>query len=489
MKNLSFLSMNRRAFVEGMLSCGALASFGGFKAFGASAETGALLTLGVMSDVHIKDEAQLPALTAALEYFRDNGAEAVLVAGDIADTGRISELELFAKKWFEIFPNDQAPDGRKVERLFVYGNHCIEAWRWDDNPKNRPGVNEAIGRKDNRAKVWERIFHEEYQPIWMKVVKGVPVIGAHWIEAKPGIQIVKFLDEHAKEIDPKIPFIYTQHAHPKNTCIGDWAWGHDDGRSTWALMAFPNAIAFSGHSHYTLTDERSVWQGAFTSINTSSLRYSSGDYSLRENMSDNGDGFWHEGREHRMPNLSMNDGKQGMLVKVFADHLVITRREFNYGGQSLGEDWVVPLPAGSKPFSYASRAKSRVAPEFAAGAKVEVRAIAPKNEKDFTHITLTFPAAETRQKCRVFEYEVTAILCEDDVELVQAQRRIFADDFYLPATMLNKTQSFVFAAEDLHAKGRYRFEVRPIECMGKKGAAISSDIFKVQNLKFEKKEA
>ena len=49
------------------------------------------------------------------------------------------------------------------------------------------------------------------------------------------------------------------------------AWGHDKGIATKTLSNYPNAIAFSGHSHYSLTDERSIWQGAFTSIGQSSL--------------------------------------------------------------------------------------------------------------------------------------------------------------------------------------------------------------------------
>ena len=37
------------------------------------------------------------------------------------------------------------------------------------------------------------------------------------------------------------------------------------------LSAYPNAVAFSGHSHWTLNDERSIWQGAFTAVSVPSL--------------------------------------------------------------------------------------------------------------------------------------------------------------------------------------------------------------------------
>ena len=470
----------RREFLQGIGSFGLLAGTGWFKSAGAAMTSDALLKMGVLSDIHLKNPGDESTFLAALEYFRDHGADSVLIAGDFADTGRIAQVKMLADAWFKVFPDDRAPDGRHVERLFVYGNHCVTGWSWDDKLKKDTAwaKAEAIGFENNRARIWDELFHEEYKPIWMKTVKGIPVIGAHWEERGHGIAIEDFMKAHGKEIDPKLPFVYTQHAHPKDTCFGSWAWGRDDGRSTRALSPFANAVAFSGHSHYTLTDERTVWQGAFTSINTSSLKYASSDYSLRENFKGNGYGFRGENRAHRMPRLGTGDGRQGMLVSYFDDHLVIERRDFVYG-QSLGDDWVVPLPAANGTYSYAKRAARRVTPEFAADAKVAVTVTPKKGEKDFTRVTLEFPAAEMRQKCRVYEYEVTAVLHEDDVDLVQAQRRMMSPDFHLPVSKLVKKAQFVFAAEDLPAKGCYRFEVRPVECFGRKGAAIVSDEVKI----------
>ena len=137
----------------------------------------------------------------------------------------------------------------------------------------------------------------------------------------------------------------------------------------------------------------------------------------------------------------------------------------------------MPLPAAeSKPFSYAARAAKRAAPAFADGAAVAVEIVPPKDKDDFTHVELAFPAAAAVDNCRVCEYEVTAVLCEDDVELVQAQRRMMSPDFYLPRTKLVPSVGFTFAAEDLPLRGRYRFEVRALECFGKKGDKIVSPI-------------
>ena len=467
--------LTRRWFIGGLTGLGATAGRGLFASPGAASRSGARLKIGVLSDVHLNKPGDETTFLKALAYFRDHGADGVLIAGDIADSGRAEQLKRCADCWYRTFPDGKAPDGRPVEQLFVYGNHDIDGWKWRANAeryKANPELKktDAIGFEKNRARVWEELFHEKFEPIWMKRVKGYAFIGAHWGD----IRIEDFMKAHGKEIDPSLPFFYTQHAHPRDTCFGSWAWGRDDGRSTRALSPFPNAVAFSGHSHYTLTDERTVWQGAFTSINTASLKYASTDYALRENMPGNGHGYRGEKRKHLMPHVPMSNGRQGMLMSVFGDHIAIERREF-VTDKSLGDDWVMPLPcAESKPFAYAEHAKRRTAPEFADGAQAKATLV--KDAKKVDLVEITFPAAQTRAKCRVFEYEVTAVLVEDDVDLVQLQRRVMAPDFHLPETKEGVAGRCVIAAADLPMKGRYRFDVRPVECFGLKGRAIHATI-------------
>lgn len=468
--------MNRREFIGGAAASLAAGCVGRFPDL-----VGARMKMGVLSDLHLKEAGDEDSFLKALAYFRDHGADAVLIAGDIADNGKVAQLQRCADAWYRVFPNDRAPDGRHVEKLFIYGNHDVwGGWSGDDNKFRE----DSIYCNDRYAKVWEDVFREPYSDFWLKTVRGIPVIGAHWTRRDNFDGLADFLKAHAKEIDPSLPMVYTQHAHPKDTCMGPWAWGRDNGASTRALSACPNAVAFSGHSHYTLVDERSVWQGAFTSINTASLRYASNDYSLRENVGGNGHGYQGEKnvRKHRMPEYGSKetaDGRQGMLVSLWDDHLVIERRDF-FHDASLGDDWVVPLPASeSAPFAFKVHERRRTAPEFAKGAAVSVRTVAPANEKGFTHIDVTFPAARAVGGCRVNEYEVSAVLVEDDVEVVQAQRRMMSPDWYKPEKLLVDSVTFTFAAEDLPLKGHYRFEVRPIECFGHKGGKIESGIVEI----------
>ena len=468
---------SRRFFLGGCAALGALPTL---RAFAATAAKKPLLKLGVVSDVHLNKEGDEATFRTTLEFFRERGVDGVLIAGDFADTGRRFQLDLLARTWFEVFPDGKYPDGRKCEQLFVYGNHCMDAWTWHGELSKNEDFrrDEAIGFGDNAGKFWEAALKEPYSPVWIKQVNGCAIVGAHWGSwTKPGWSLKEFVEKHRDEIDPKMPFIYTQHDHPADTVMGPWAWGHDHGRTTVVLKDYPNCVAFSGHSHYTLTDERSVWQGEFTSVNTSSLKYTSADYALRENAGGNGWGYKGEKRKHAMARFASADGRQGMVASFFADRIEIERREFVHGLKSLGPDWLVPWPAKNDPaMTFAARAAKRTAPEFAADAKIAIREYA---EKDAKRVEVSFPAARTVNGCRPYEYEVTAILVADDVELVQAQRRVMAEGFYLPEEMSDKPSKCVFNPDELPLKGDYVFEVRPIECHRKRGRALRSAVCKI----------
>ena len=162
-------------------------------------------------------------------------------------------------------------------------------------------------------------------------------------------------------------------------------------------------------------------------------------------------------------------------MSVYDDRMVIERREF-VTGHSLGDDWVVPLPAGMGvgSFAYGEQAKRKVAPEFASDAKVAVSFVDDENKDIGRAVQLDCPRAEERGGCRVFDYEVTATLVEDDVDLVQVQRRFIAPDFFLPLESKIPSCRFRLALSDLKLKGHYRFGVTPVESFGKKGRAIWS---------------
>ncbi len=434
------------------------------------------MRFGVVSDVHVREATGrygTEALSKAFAWFRDQGVDGVVIAGDMADYGLVAQLQCVADAWESAFPGGKGLSGKSVEKLFIYGNHDIEGFKY---PKIKPAPECTIAA--DRAAAWERVFKEPYAPIWKKTVKGYTFIGAHWDGWKGVPAIEPYMKEHAAELRGDRPFFYIQHPHPKNTCHGQWAWGRDDGFAGRALSQFPNAIAFSGHSLHPLTDERSIWQGAYTSIGTASLRYIDPIYG-RENAGPHAlDDL------KQMPFIDQFSGKEGMIVSVYGDRIVVERRDFVYDGK-LGADWIIPLPAAkAKPFDFTVRAANAVAPQFPEGAKVSVSG--PADGKDrkgraSKQLTVTFPAAlHDAVHARAYDYEVVAEVEECDFRRVACTKRVYSPAYFLAPEREPKTVSCVFSLIELNTrKGSYfsptvRFLVRAAETFGKKSEAITS---------------
>lgn len=452
------MAVSRRSFLGGAFSLGALSGCRAFRApAGFLSGSGANLTLGVISDIHIdagkgdfKKFGDAEQFERTLRWFDAQSVDGVVVAGDMADNGMVNQLVCVGEAWFRVFPGGRsARDGRKVEQLFVYGNHdCEGQWydKFDVRYFERKSFEAAQIVRDP-AKAWRLAFRENYSPIWFKTVKGYQFVGAHWRFGKDswvGIPAVEpWFKEHAAEIDRTKPFFFIQHCHPKDTVYGEDAWGSDKGYATRALSAFPNAVAFSGHSHASLTDERSVWQGAFTSIGTSSLRYGGGAdrYSQR----------------------------QGLLVKVYDDRIVIVRRDFLHDA-SLGDDWVIPLPAGdAKPFAFEPRKAAGAAPEFPAGAQLAI-----DRWKDGWQVTI--PQANA-SRTRPFRYEIATDFKDKNGKPIVF--KAYDSKYNMPLEMTGKATKFLVKDEVLpkDASGKARepkVTVTPLDCFGNRGKSLTT---------------
>lgn len=113
-----------------------------------------------------------------------------------------------------------------------------------------------------------------------KIINGYHFIG---ISASPTSlkhytkKQLKWLDaELAKAVadKPEQPVFVFQHENITNTVYGSYTedgWGVEF--FTEILSKYPQAVDFSGHSHYPANDPRSIWQGAFTAINDGGLNY------------------------------------------------------------------------------------------------------------------------------------------------------------------------------------------------------------------------
>ena len=467
------LAFTRRSFIGGAVSAFgtmALPSFGG--------DNRPIMTFGVVSDVHIGGRKEAPErLEFALRWLKGRNVDAVLCPGDIAHSGLKSQFEKFASVWQGVFPGSRDARGRKVELMVSTGNHDV-APEWTKKGKSAEWCRENLMETaEDFNRIWPRLFGESFEIAWRKEVKGIVFLGTQWTSLKPDVE--SFVRAQSATIDRTRPFFYCQHEHPRGTCHGSFGCGFDDGRSVRALSPFPNAVAITGHSHCTLADERSVWQGAFTSIGAGCTHEGGMSFDY-----DNCSAFWHPNSKTKLmgplndPAAWSGDPQGGCFefIEVFADHLVVHRRSSVVNGP-IGPDWIVPIPARKDgPFDFAVRKQKRLAPQFAANAalKVEVcplgHSLESNARKGEPCVYLAFPCANAECSARVFDYVVTADSGGKEV----ARRTVFAPGGTHPLTCANVPGECLFSLKELSGAKVVKFTVVPRECFGNSGRPLLS---------------
>lgn len=322
----------------------AAAAAGTSFAFGAAPKTGnrPLLKVGIMSDIHVrrgsdvdtgKDGWGTEDFEKVITAYRDLGVDAIMIPGDMADWGLVSQLVEVGQAWERVFPGNRGLGGRKVEKLFIYGNHdYYPAFSFSEKHlvKRYMGLADQAARDEyakvggisvDFAKAWDKAFHEAWSREYTKTVKGFTFIGANW--GSEGGRAAAFLSKVTPKLDPKKPFFFFQHRALGGTCwanrgIPKPSLDSDGGETTKLLSAYPNAISFAGHNHYTLTDPETIWRGPFTAFGCSSLRFVS-----KVPPS----GGWP--KESTWRDRIFSGGPQSMFMTVYADEIVVESHQWD----------------------------------------------------------------------------------------------------------------------------------------------------------------
>ena len=464
------IQVGRRDFLGGIA---ALMGAGGCRSLGLGGEKPKLV-FGVISDIHITTPDSTETFVRALEYFRDREVDAVVVAGDLSDWGLMSGLKYVAAAWESVFPGGRAPDGRKVEKLFCTGNHDYDGYWYGDMTldMHMQGYSEAEAlTKLGMKACWEEAFGEPFAPVRRRTVKGYDFISAEWKEGKGWDKETNaWFAANGKTLDPKKPFFYFTHYPLGGTTSASRREHGESYPEIEALKTMPNAVAFSGHCHWTLNDERSIWQGGYTAIAVPSMSYTTIPRGY-ENGSDKRDGSSKLSMPIVPARATLREA-QGYLVSVHDGWLEVERRDFTEGVEAAAP-WIVTPPSGEgSRYAFANSGKRTPVPQFPAGAAVKTytRNFSTRNYKWTVMMMMEFPAAKAC-KGRVFDYEVRAEM-EDGT--VAAVKRYLAPAFYRLERDEPATLRFPFDGMDLPERGKYRLRVYPRNCFGVAGRPIAS---------------
>lgn len=212
------------------------------------------------SDIHLNGEENQEAAIRFANLFKDmyaysegckyNKLDAVIVAGDFTGAGSQKEYEMYNKIVSENMKDE-------TQLLTILGNHEFIEYR---------DVDASVGYD-----VYKKFVNENVDTDI--VINGYHFIGVSYdADGKSFKTKTQWLDERleaATKEDPHKPVFVYQHPHPFFTVYGSVNWGDFNIRTV--LSKYPQVVDFSGHSHYSASDPRSVWQGEFTAVGCGSL--------------------------------------------------------------------------------------------------------------------------------------------------------------------------------------------------------------------------
>ena len=450
-----------------------------FLALAASSAAGAFASravepvrIALLSDIHVSKVKFQAVFRDSLKTLASRNPDAVLSAGDLIDNAVESQLKLVADAWYDVFPGDKAPDGRHVEKIFVNGNHDLEGHTYGNFIKQfgeERTKAELVGPR--LPEVWKRLFKIDWAPIRIVDVKGWKFVCVDWgYDTKENLE--SFFSVHGKMLSEQKVFFYVQHKHPQGTCNSPLKAPSASAVSTQILSRFPNCIAFSGHSHCSIHDERAIWQGTFTSIGLSTLaspKLAGGrENTTRGHLTDIGD--------EQMFALYTRACKQGMVMEIYPDRVVLERLELKKD-RKLAADWVLPIPPdGARPYSYAKRMETERVPQFPKGAKVSVEAVKGQNraKEPVDQLMVRFPNVFAADGARPLDFEVQLELKDVDVFKIEKTKRVYSKWCCSTEDADVKIVECAYAFHEVPAKIPYRFLVRPCGFFGAKGNPIFS---------------
>ena len=141
--------LGRRDFIGAV--AGAAAWTGGVSLLAAERLSRPNLIVGVLSDIHLSNEEVRKSkswtriFVETLKFYKKRGVDAVIIAGDLTNGGRMSEMRVVADAWKSVFGDSDTP-----VKVFVTGNHEFVYYDKKKKEGDYYKLLEGLGKKDCR---------------------------------------------------------------------------------------------------------------------------------------------------------------------------------------------------------------------------------------------------------------------------------------------------------------------------------------------------
>ena len=217
------------------------------------------------------------------------------------------------------------------------------------------------------------------------------------------------------------------------------------------IKDYQNVISISGHSHYSIIDDKSIWQGQFTAIQTQSTSYIE-----LEPGTENGS----------IPRDELNDyfvsRKNPMGYFVYINSNEVRFERFSYTSNNYYyPDWVYPLPIDKKNFVYDFQSRMEKTPLISWNENQHHIEVSNEISVDNENIgIIKFDQPE----CQTVAVKYKIIYKN---EIGEEKEYLFFSDFYLMPEMRHEYIRLKVPSEIYEVKGQYEIQVWAIDTWGR----------------------
>ena len=256
---------------------------------------------------------------------------------------------------------------------------------------------------------------------------------------------------YAYEDSKTKPIIVTTHFNAKGTVIGSNGYSAKNLREI--FNKYPNIIHFSGHSHYSLIDERSIWQGEFTSIQTQSISYIELEHGFENGIIP---------CDEYGNNSMAGKNYMGIIMDLTDNKCEMQRFSFAEKGIPYGKPWIVDVPIDRNNFKYTleKRIQERNQPIFKFNNEEEKKIIFEKDNRIKSGYAIKFISALHED----FVYKYKVVL--KNINSNEIKEIFYPSDHFLLPKDRKIIMRYQFNKAKLE-KGEYNVKIYAVESFGK----------------------
>lgn len=256
-------------------------------------------TFVVLSDIHcnFEESSYNNKFKKALKEVKKkySNIDTYVFLGDISNSGKKEEYSVFKESL-------EKENINKDDYIAIMGNH--DYWNGHDINYSKELFRENISKDLNTH----------------KIINGYHFVGLstendylNGYFSNETINFAKNIIEASINEDKNKPIFIFTHQPPSNTVCRSDNWGNKD--IELSFNEYPQVVLFSGHSHFLLNDEMSIYQKDYTVINSGSVAYTALD----------------EGCEGGIVPSDMRPESQGLVVSVENNIVNVDRIDLKRG--------------------------------------------------------------------------------------------------------------------------------------------------------------